>query len=381
MDFKLSEDDLMLKETAADLAAKRIKPNAQKWDEEEALPQEIIDEMAELGYFGMLLPEAYGGLELTTVSYNCAMEELAAASAGLMVMLSVHNSLCCEALSKFGSDELKQKYLPDMAAGKIIGAYCLTEPNAGTDVASIKTSAVKKGDKYVINGTKAFVTNAGWAGIFIVFAVTDPAKGARGGFSCFAVPKDTPGISVGAKERKMGVKTSDTREVSFADVEVPAANMIGEEGAGFKTAVILLNNGRIGIAFQALGIARAALEEAISYSKERKQFDQPIANFQAIQFKLAQMATRIDAGRLLAFRAATMKDEGVNVAQESSMAKLFCSQACNFVVNEAVQIHGGYGYMKEYAVERYFRDARVTEIYEGTSEAQMMVISRQLLKE
>ncbi len=381
MDFKLSEDDLMLQETAADLAAKRIKPNAEKWDEEEGLPQEILDEMAELGYFGMLLPEEYGGLELTTVTYNCAMEELAAACAGLMVMLSVHNSLCCEAINRFGSDELKQKYLPDMAAGKTIGAYCLTEPNAGTDVASLKTSAVKKGDNYIINGTKAFVTNGGLAGMFIVFAVTDPEKGAKGGFSCFAIPKDTPGITVGAKEKKMGVKTSDTREVSFADVEVPAANMIGEEGSGFKIAVIILNNGRIGIAFQSLGIARAALEEAISYSKERKQFGQPIAGFQAIQFKLAHMATKIDAGRLLAFRAATMKDEGANVAKESSMAKLFCSQTCNYVVNEAVQIHGGYGYMKEYPVERYFRDARVTEIYEGTSEAQLMVISSQLLKE
>jgi alkylation response protein AidB-like acyl-CoA dehydrogenase len=380
MDFKLSEDDLMMQETAADLAAKRIKPNAEKWDEEEGLPQEILDEMAELGYFGMLLPEEYGGLELSTVSYNCAMEELAAASAGLMVMFSVHNSLCCEAISRFGSDDVKQKFLPDMAAGKSIGAYCLTEPDAGTDVASLKTSAVKKGDNYVINGTKAFVTNGGIAGTFIVFAVTDPEKGHEG-ISCFAIPKDTPGLTVGNKEKKMGIKTSDTREVSFADAEVPAANLIGEEGMGFKIAVIILNNGRIGIAFQSLGIAKAALEEAISYSKERKQFGQPIAEFQAIQFKLAHMATKIDAGRLLAYRAAALKDEGANVAMESSMAKLFCSQMCNYVVNEAVQIHGGYGYMKEYAVERYFRDARVTEIYEGTSEAQLMVISRQLLKE
>ncbi len=380
MDFKLSEDDLMLKETAADLAAKRIKPNAEKWDEEEGLPQEMIDELGELGYFGMLLPEEFGGLELTTVSYNCAMEEIAKASAGLMVMLSVHNSLCCEVVHRFASDFLRQKYLPDMAAGKIIGAYCLTEPNAGTDVASLKTSAVKTGDKYVLNGTKAFVTNGGIAGLFIVFAVTD-AEAGHNGISCFAVPKDTPGITVGAKEKKMGVKASDTREVSFTDVEIPADHLIGNEGDGFKTAVIILNNGRIGIAFQSLGIAQAALEEAISYSKERHQFGQPIANFQAIQFKLAQMATKIDAGRLLALRAAAMKDAGENVAQESSMAKLFCSQTANFVVNEAVQIHGGYGYMKEYAVERYFRDARVCEIYEGTSEAQMMVISRQLLKD
>ncbi|MCK5126456.1 MAG: acyl-CoA dehydrogenase family protein [candidate division Zixibacteria bacterium] len=380
MDFNLTEDDLMIQETAADLAAKKIYPNAEKWDEEGKLPQDILDEMAELGYFGMLLPEKYDGLELSTVTYNCAMEELSAACAGLMITISVHNSLCCEAINKFGSEELKDKYLPNMAAGKIIGAYCLTEPNAGTDAASIKTSAVKKGDKYVLNGTKTFVTNGGLAGVFIVFAVTDPEKGSKG-ISCFVVPKDTPGIDIGAPEKKMGMKASDTREVSFTDVEIDAMNIIGAEGSGFKTAVILLNNGRIGVAFQAIGIARAAFEEALKYSKERKQFGRSLSSFQAIQFKLADMAAKIDAGRLLAFRAAWMKDNGVNVAKESSMAKLVCSQACNWVVNEAVQIHGGYGYMKEYAVERYFRDARVTEIYEGTTEAQKMVISRQLLRD
>ncbi|MDD4051171.1 MAG: acyl-CoA dehydrogenase family protein [candidate division Zixibacteria bacterium] len=380
MDFTLSEDDLLIKETAADFAAKRIYPNAQEWDEEEKLPQDVLNELAELGYFGMMLPEEYGGLGFSTVTYNCAMEELAAASAGLMITLSVHNSLCCESIYRFGSDELKKKYLPDMAAGKILGAYCLTEPNAGTDAASIKTAAVKKGNTYVLNGTKAFVTNGGLAGLFIVFAVTDPSKGPKG-ISCFAVPAGTAGMTIGAKEKKMGMKASDTREVSFTDVVVPEGNRIGEEGTGFKTAVILLNNGRIGVAFQALGIARSAMAEALKYSKERQQFGQPICNFQAIQFKLAEMATKIDAGRLLAFRAATMKDAGENVAMESSMAKLFCSRVCNEVVNEAVQIHGGYGYMKEYAVERYFRDARVTEIYEGTTEAQKMVISRQLLKD
>ena len=380
MDFRLSEDDLMIKETAADLAAKRIYPHAEKWDEEEALPQDILTELAELGYFGMLLPEEYGGLGLSTVTYNCAMEELAAACAGLMITLSVHNSLCGEAIYRFGSDDLKKRYLPDMAAGKIVGAYCLTEPNAGTDAASIKTAAVKKGDSYVLNGTKAFVTNAGMAGIFVVFAVTNPGAGAKG-ISCFVVPKGAAGMTIGAKEKKMGLKASDTREVSFTDVVVPATNRIGDEGSGFKTAVILLNNGRIGVAFQSIGIARAALTEALKYSKERRQFGQPICNFQAIQFKLAEMAAKIDAGRLLAFRAATMKDAGENVAMESSMAKWFCSKTCNEVANEAVQIHGGYGYMKEYAVERYFRDARVTEIYEGTTEAQKMVISRHLLKD
>lgn len=380
MDFNLSEDDLMIKEEAANLAAKRIYPNAHKWDEEGKLPQEILDEMGELGYFGMMLPEEYGGLELTTVTYNCAMEEIAAACAGLNITVSVHNSLCCEAINKFGSDDLKKKYLPDMATGKWIGSYCLTEPNVGTDVAAIKTAAVKKGDSYIINGTKAFVTSAGFPGVLIVFAVTDPEAG-RKGISCFVVEKDAPGVSIGVAEKKMGIKTSDTREVSLIDVEVPASNMIGEAGTGFKTAVILLNNGRIGVSFQALGIARAAMEEAIKYSKERHQFGQPICNFQAIQFKLADMAARIDAGMLLALRAASLKDAGANVASESAMSKLVCSQAANWVVNEAVQIHGGYGYMKEYAVERYYRDARVTEIYEGTSEAQKMVISRHLLKD
>jgi len=380
MDFKLSEDDLMIKETAADFAAKRVYPFAEKWDEEEEIPKEIYAELAELGYFGMLLPEEYGGLGLSTVTYNCAMEELAAASAALMVSIGVHNSLCCEAIYRCGSDELKEKYLRDMASGKIMGAYCLTEPNAGTDAASIKTSAVKKGDVYVLNGTKTFITNGSLAGIYIVFAVTDPSKGSKG-ISSFVVPRMSAGITVGAKEKKMGLKASDTREISFADVEVPASHLLGGEGDGFKTAVTLLNSGRIGIAFQSLGIARAAFNEALKYSKERQQFGQPICNFQAIQFKLAEMATKLDAGRMLALRAAAMKDAGENVVIEASMAKLFCSQICNQIANEAVQIHGGYGYMKEYAVERYFRDARVTEIYEGSTEAQKMVISRQLLKE
>ncbi|MEE9442966.1 MAG: acyl-CoA dehydrogenase family protein [candidate division Zixibacteria bacterium] len=379
MDFNLTEDDLMIKEAAAEFAAKRIFPNAEKWDEEGNVPQEILDELAELGYFGMMLPEEYGGLELPSVTFNLAMEELAAACAGLTIMISVHNSLCCEAVNRFGSDELKKKYLPQMAAGSI-GSYCLTEPDAGTDAASIKTSAVKKGDKYIINGTKAFVTSGGLAGFYIVFAVTDPDKGSKG-ISCFIIPKGTPGVNLGAPEKKMGIKVSDTREISFTDVEIDAANIIGEEGTGFKMAVILLNNGRIGVSFQALGIARAAYEEALKYSKERIQFGQPICNFQAIQFKLAEMATRIDAAKLLALRAASMKDNGQFIATEAAMSKLVCSQTANWVANEAVQIHGGYGYMKEYPVERYFRDARVTEIYEGTTEAQKIVISRQLLKD
>ncbi len=379
MDFSLSEDDLMIKETAREFAEKRLLPNAHKFDEDDGVPQELIDEMAGLGYLGMMLPEQYGGLGLSTVSFVGALEEICAACAGVGILMSVQNSLCGEIIQKFACEAIKSKYLPKMATG-LVGSYCITEPNAGTDVASISTSAVNKGDHYLLNGTKTFVTNAGFAGLFIVFAVTDPAAGNKG-ISCFIVEKDTPGISIGAPEKKCGMRASDTREVSFIDVRVPKENIIGEPGQGFKLALTNLNSGRIGVSFQAIGIARAALEEAIKYSKERKQFKQPIANFQAIQFKLADMATEIEAGRMLAYRAAVLKDAGQPVLREASMAKLFCSRMANFVVNEAVQIHGGYGYMKEYAVERYFRDARVTELYEGTTEAQKMTIARDLLKE
>jgi alkylation response protein AidB-like acyl-CoA dehydrogenase len=379
MDFSLSEDDLMMKETAREFAQKRLAPNAMHYDEEDGIPKELIDEIASLGYLGMTIPEKYGGLGLSAVSFCSALEEICAACAGVGILLSVQNSLCGEIIARFGSDYNKDKYLPQMVAG-MVGSYCVTEPQAGTDVSGIKTTAVLQGDHYTINGTKTFVTNAGFAGIFIVFAVTDAAAGNKG-ISCFAIEGGTPGISIGAKEKKCGMRSSDTREVSFLDVKVPKENMIGEPGAGFKMALTILNSGRIGVSFQSIGIARAALEESIKYSRERKQFKQPIANFQAIQFKLADMATQIDAGRLLAYRAAKMKDEGQAIVREASMAKLFCSRAANFVVNEAVQIHGGYGYMKEYAVERYFRDARVCELYEGTTEAQKMTIARDLLKE
>lgn len=379
MDFEFSEDDLMIKETAKEFAKKRLIPNALHYDEEDGAPKELVEEIAGLGYLGIMLPEKYGGLGLSTVSFCGALEEICAACAGVGILLSVQNSLCNEIIHKFGSDYLKEKYLPQMATG-MIGSYCVTEPNAGTDVSGISTQAVRNGDHYLINGTKTFVTNGGIAGIFIVFAVTDPSAGNKG-ISCFAVEANTPGIGIGAKEKKCGMRASDTREISFIDVKVPKENMIGEPGAGFKMALTILNSGRIGVSFQSIGIARAALEESIKYSKERKQFKQPIANFQAIQFKIAEMATQIDAGRLLAYRAAKMKDEGKPIVREASMSKLFCSQMANRVVNEAVQIHGGYGYMKEYAVERYFRDARVTELYEGTTEAQKLTIARDLLKD
>jgi len=379
MDFLLSEEELMFKDTAREFAQKRLAPNAHRYDKEDGAPIELFKEIADLGYLGMTLPEQYGGLGLSTVTFCGVMEEFSAACAGVAITLSVQNSLCNEIIYRFGSDFLKEKYLAKMASG-MIGSYCITEPNAGTDVGSLSCSAENKGDHFIINGTKTFVTNGGFAGVFIVFAVTDPSAGSKG-ISCFAVDKETPGINVGAKEDKCGMRASDTREVSFMDVKVPKENMIGEPGQGFKMALTILNSGRIGVAFQAVGIARAALEEAIKYSKERKQFKQPISNFQAIQFKLAEMATRIDAGRLMGYRAAVLKDSGQQYQREASMAKLFCSQTANYVVFEAVQIHGGYGFMKEYPVERYFRDARVTELYEGTSEAQKMVIARDLLKD
>ena len=380
MDFFLTEDDLEFKEMAKDFADKRLYPNAEKYDEEGITPKELIEECAELGYFGFTVPEEYGGLGLSATAFMGVLEELCGGCAGFGIMLSVHNSLTCEILKIFGSEELKQKYLPDMASGEKIGAYCLTEPNAGTDAASITTLAEDKGDHFLLNGTKTFVTSAMYAGAFIVFAKTDPDVGYKG-ISCFVVDADADGVTLGAPEKKMGIKASDTREVSFVDVKIPKENLCGELGKGFRQAVVILNSGRIGVSFQAIGIAQAALNEAIKYSKERKQFNQPLANFQAIQFKIAEMATKIDASRLMGYRAAQLKDADKPCHREASMSKLFSTQMANFVCNEAVQIHGGYGYIKEYAVERYFRDARVTELYEGTTEAQKMVISKDILKE
>jgi len=379
MDFYLTEDDLELKQMARDLADKRIYPRAMEMDEEAKTPQDLIDECAELGYFGFTVPEEYGGLGMSATTFMGVLEEICSASAGFGIMLSVHNSLTCEILKLYGTDELKQKYLPSMATGEKIGAYCITEPDAGTDVVSIKCTAEDKGDHYLLNGTKTFVTNAIHAGVFIVFAKTDP-EAKHKGLSTFVVEAGVDGLTIGQPENKCGIKASDTREINLLDVKVPKENLIGNLGDGFKMCVGILNSGRVGVSFQAIGIAQAALNEAIKYSQERVQFGKSISSFQAIQFKLAEMATRLDAGRLLAYRAAQLKDEGKPCHRESSMSKLFCSQMANFVVNEAVQIHGGYGYIKEYAVERYFRDARVTELYEGTSEAQKMVISRDLLK-
>jgi len=376
MDFELGEDQKLMAEAAREFAEKKLKPIAEKMDEEEAIPPEILKELGELGYYGMLLPEQYGGLGLDTLSYACAMEELARGSAAVMIGLSVHNSLCCRAIFDYGTEQQKQKYLPKMATGEWISSYSLSEPGSGTDAGSLQCMATETADGFILNGTKSWVTSAGLASLFVVFVRTDKAAGTKG-ISCLIVDKGTPGMNLGKKEKKMGLKASDTREISFIDCKVPKENLIGEKNKGFKIALSLLDNGRVGVASQAVGIAQAAYEEAFKYAHERQQFGEPLANFQAIQFKLADMATRIEMARLMTHKAAVLKDKG-RASKEASMAKLLASETANFVASQAVQIHGGYGYVKEYAVERYFRDARVTEIYEGTSEAQRIVIFRNL---
>lgn len=380
MSFQLTEEALDMREATREFAEKRIYPNAEEWDAEEKIPDDVMAELRDLGYLGMLIPEKHGGLGLSMLAYAVVIEELSAGSAGLGITVSVNNSLVIEAINLFGSDVVKDKYLPKIAEGWI-GGYCLSEAGAGTDIASITATAVDKGDHYLLNGAKLWVTNAGFSNLFVVFVKTDPAAG-RKGMSAFVVERDSEGLTLGKSENKLGIRCSDTREVVLVDVKVPKENMIGEPGRGFATAVGILNGGRIGVGAQAVGIGMASLNASIKYAKERHQFDQPIANFQAIQFKLADMATQLEAARMLVYRAAALKDTGEKfIHREASIAKLFASRAANFIADQGVQIHGGYGYIKEYAVERYFRDARITEIYEGTTEAQQMVISRDLLKE
>jgi hypothetical protein len=379
MDFQLSEDQIMLRDTAREFAEKRLKPVAEELDAKGETPMELIQETAELGFFGLTAPEQYGGLGVDSLSYALIIEEISKACAAHAILISVHNSLVIKAINNFGTDEQKQKYLPRLASGEMIGAYSLSEPSAGTDAGSLKCRAVRNGENYILNGTKSWVSSASFASIFITFVLTNPEAG-RKGISCLIVEKDTPGMQLGAPEKKMGLKASDTREVSYLDGKVPVAQLLGEEDHGLRVAFSLLDAGRIGVSAQALGIAEAAFEEALSYAREREQFGKPLVDFQATQFKLAEMATRIEASKLMTYRAAFLYDTGSRNSKEISMAKLFSSQAANFVTNEAVQIHGGYGYVKEYPVERYFRDARVTEIYEGTTEAQKMVISRALIK-
>jgi alkylation response protein AidB-like acyl-CoA dehydrogenase len=381
MNFTLSPEEALIQATARDFADKELAPRAAAIDKEGAVPRDILDKMASLGFLGMLTPDAYGGVGLTNLALALVQLEINRACASTGVTMSVHNSLCQSPLLKYGNDAQRQKYLPRLARGEWIGAYSLTEPVSGTDAAALITTAVKDGADYVVNGTKNFVTNGGFADLFILFARTDPSPSAKQtGISAFLVERGYKGLTVGKPEKKMGIRGSSTTTLFFDGCRVPKENLLGKEGDGFKIALSTLDGGRIGIASQACGIAMACLDASIKYAKERRQFDRPIGDFQAIQWKISEMATDIDAAKLLIYRAARMRDAGEPHTKEASMAKLFASTMVNKHANQAVQIHGGVGYIKDFPVERYFRDAKITEIYEGTSEVQKIVIARSMLK-
>ena len=378
MSFELSEEQKAVRDAARDFAQNVLKPGVIERDREQKFPAAEIKQLGELGFLGMMVSPKYGGGGMDTVSYVLAMEEISKIDASCSVVMSVNNSLVCWGLEQFANEEQKQKYLVPLAKGEKIGAFCLSEPEAGSDATSQRTTAIDMGDHYLLNGTKNWITNGGTASTYLVMAQTDVAKGHKG-INCLIVEKGMPGFTVGAKEDKLGIRGSDTHTLMFQDVKVPKANRIGEDGFGFKFAMKTLAGGRIGIASQALGIASGAMELALAYSKERKAFGKTISEHQAIQFKLADMATEIEAARLLCLKAAWLKDQHLNYDQASSMAKLFASEVAMRHTVEAVQIHGGYGYVKEYHVERLMRDAKITQIYEGTSEVQRIVIGRSVL--
>jgi len=380
MDFELSEEQKAVRDAARDFAQNVLKPGVIERDREQKFPKDEIKQLGELGFLGMMVSPKYGGGGMDAVSYVLAMEEISKVDASCSVVMSVNNSLVCWGLEEFGNEEQKQKYLVPLAKGEKIGAFCLSEPEAGSDATSQRTTAIDMGDHYLLNGTKNWITNGGTASTYLVMAQTDVAKGHKG-INCLIVEKGMPGFVVGAKEDKLGIRGSDTHTLMFTDVKVPKANRIGEDGFGFKFAMKTLAGGRIGIASQALGIASGAFELAVAYSKERKAFGKPISEHQAIAFKLADMATEIEAARLLCLKAAWLKDQHKDYDRASSMAKLFASEVAMKTTVEAVQVHGGYGYVKEYHVERLMRDAKITQIYEGTSEVQRIVIGRSVLKE
>ena len=374
MRIKLNEDQTLLRETVRSFAEEVVKPRAKEIDETGVFPREFFDQAGELGLAGVCVAEEHGGAGMDTISYCLVIEEISRACASSGVILSVNNSLVCDPIAKYGTEEQKREFLTPLAAGEKLGCFALTEPGAGSDPAAVRTRAVRDGDDYVLNGNKVFITNGTDADVALVFATVDPEKKHRG-MTTFLVPADTPGYSRGGHEHKLGVNASGTTELAFEDMRIPARWRLGEEGEGFKVAMTTLDGGRIGIAAQSVGIAQAAFDEALAYSKEREQFGRPISSFQAIQHYLADMATELDAGRLLTWKAAWAKDSGRRYTLEASQAKLFTSEMSQRVTNKALQIHGGYGYIREYNVERYFRDARITEIYEGTSEIQKMVIA------
>lgn len=379
MHFELSEEQLMIQQAARDFANTELKPGVIERDELQKFPHEQIKKLGELGFLGMMVDPKYNGAGMDTISYVLAMEELSKIDASASVVVSVNNSLVCYGLEKYGSEFQKEKYLKPLAAGEKIGAFCLSEPEAGSDATSQHSTAVDMGDHYLLNGTKNWITNGGNASTYLVIAQTNPALRHKG-INALIVEKGMEGFAVGPKENKLGIRGSDTHSLMFTDVKVPKENRIGEEGFGFTFAMKTLDGGRIGIASQALGIASGAYELALQYSKERKAFGKPISGHQAIQFKLADMATEIEAARMLCLKAAWLKDQGLPYAQASSMAKLFASQVAMKTTVEAVQIHGGYGFVKEFHVERLMRDAKITQIYEGTSEIQKMIIAREILK-
>jgi alkylation response protein AidB-like acyl-CoA dehydrogenase len=379
MHFELTEEHLMIQKAARDFAQNELKPGVIERDEKQQFPAEQIKKLAELGFLGMMVDPKYGGSGLDAISYVLAMEELSKVDASASVVVSVNNSLVCYGIEAYGNEEQKLKYLVPLATGEKIGAFCLSEPEAGSDATSQQTTAIDMGDHYLLNGTKNWITNGSSASTYIVIAQTDVSKGHRG-INALIVERGMPGFEVGVKENKLGIRGSDTHSLLFTDVKVPKENRIGEDGFGFKFAMKTLAGGRIGIAAQALGIASGAYELALAYSKERKAFGTTISNHQAIQFKLADMATEIEAARLLCLKAAWLKDNHQDYAQASSMAKLFASETAMKTTVEAVQIHGGYGFVKEFHVERLMRDAKITQIYEGTSEIQRIVISREVLK-
>ncbi len=380
MDFSLNDEQQMIQKLARDFAQRELAPAAAELDEKAEFPARHLPKLAELGFMGMMISTRWGGSGLDTLSYVLALEEVSAGCASTAVTMSVNNSLYCGPIEKYGNDAQRERCLIPFAQGKKLGAYCLSEPGTGSDAANQQTVALRKGNHYILNGRKNFITNGPYADAMIVFAMTDKDKRHKG-ISAFIVDKSFPGFSVGKVEKKLGIRSSATSEIVLDDCEVPAENLLGAEGQGFAIAMNTLDHGRIGIATQALGISRAAFEHAVRYSREREAFGKPIGDFQAIQWMLADMAMKLDAARLLIHRAAWLKDRGESCTKEAAMAKLFASEASNFITNKAVQIHGGYGYIREYPVERLLRDARITEIYEGTSEIQRLVIARNVLKE
>jgi alkylation response protein AidB-like acyl-CoA dehydrogenase len=384
MDFRLSEEQLMIQKAAREFAQQQCLPGVIERDEHQKVPKDQLMQLADLGFMGIMTSPEYGGAGMDTISYVLAMEEISKVDSSVSVSVSVNNSLVCWGLEYFGNEAQKQKYLTPLAQGKkdgelYLGAFLLSEPEAGSDATHQHTSAIDKGDHYVLNGVKNWITNGSTASVYLVMAQTDASKGSRG-INAFIVEKNTPGITVGPKENKMGIRGSDTHSISFTDVIVPKENRIGEDGFGFNFAMKTLNGGRIGIAAQALGIASGAYELALAYSKERKSFGKPIHEHQAIQFKLAEMATRIETARLLCYKAAWEKDNHMDYVMSAAMAKLHASDTAMWVTTEAVQVHGGYGFVKEFHVERLMRDAKITQIYEGTSEIQKMVIGRCITK-